>query len=128
MDSKSKFPDTSSLPNVQPRPQNQPWHIVVIDDQILPQLQVNSDGLTKFLPLSKILAIKNKRNKLYIPMDFRELIIDGLIDKSALSSGIPEADLRKILLPAAYTILKEGPPSEFRNMVVNGQLEQLFQQ
>ena len=65
---------------------------------------------------------------LYIPMDFRELIIDGLIDKSALSNAIPEADLCKIRLPAAYTILNGGPLSEFRIMVVNGQLEQLFQQ
>ena len=56
-------------------------------------------------------------------MDFGELNIDGLIDTGALSSAIPEADLRKIRLLAPHTILKEGPPPEFQNMVANGQLE-----
>ena len=40
-----------------------------------------------------------------------------------MSSAIPEADLRKIRLLAAHTILNEGPPTEFQIMVANGQLE-----
>ena len=56
-------------------------------------------------------------------MDFGELKIDGLIDTSALSSTIPEADLRKIRLLAPHTILNVGPPPEFQIMVANGQLE-----
>ena len=56
-------------------------------------------------------------------MDFRELNIDGLIDTGALSSAIPEADLRKIRLLAPHTILNNGPPPEFQIMVANGQLE-----
>ena len=56
-------------------------------------------------------------------MDFGELNIDGLIDTGALSSAIPEADLRKIRLLAPHTILNEGPPPEFQIMVANGQLE-----
>ena len=46
------LPDTSQLPNFRPRPQNQQRQIAVIDDQILPQLQVTPGGLTRFLPLS----------------------------------------------------------------------------
>ena len=91
-----QVPDTSSLLNFRLRPQNQQRQIAVIDDQILSQLQVTPDGLTKFLPLSTNLPFKNKRKKLYFPMDFGELKIDGLIDTGALSSAIPEADLRKI--------------------------------
>ena len=106
--------DTSALPNFQPRPQNQQRQTAVIDDQILPQLQVTPDGLTKFLPLSTNLPLKNKRKMLYFPMDFGELKIDGLIDTGALSSTIPEADLRKIRLLAPHTILNEGPPPEFQ--------------
>ena len=60
---------------------------------------------------------------LYFPMKFGELNIDGLIDTGALSSAIPEADLRKIRLLAPHTILNEGPPPEFQIMVANGQLE-----
>ena len=56
-------------------------------------------------------------------MDFGELNIDGLIDTGALSSAIPEADLRKIRLLSPNTILNGGPPPEFQTMVANGQLE-----
>ena len=44
--------DTSPLPNFQQRPKNQQWQIALIDDQIIPQLQVTPDRLTRFLPLS----------------------------------------------------------------------------
>ena len=100
-----RLPDTSPLPNFRPRPQNQQRQIAVIDDQILPQLQVTPDGLTKFLSLSTNLPLENKQKMLYFPMDFGELNIDGLIDTGALSSAIPEADLRKNRLLAPHTIL-----------------------
>ena len=90
-----QLPDTSASTNFRPRPQNHQRHTAVIDDQILAQLQVTPDGLTRFLPLSKNLPLKNKRKMLYFPMDFGELNIDGLIDTGSLSSTIPEADLRK---------------------------------
>ena len=60
---------------------------------------------------------------LYFPMDFGELTIDGLIDTGALSSAIPQADLRKIRLLAPNAIVKEGPPPTFQIMAANGQLE-----
>ena len=117
-----QLPDTPALPNFQPRPQNQQRQIVVIDDQVSPQLQVTPDGLTKFLPLSTNLPVKNRRKMLYFPIDFRELIIDGLIDTGALSGAIPKADLPKIRLLAPHTILNEGPPPEIQIMVANGHL------
>ena len=116
-------PDTSALLNFQPRPQNQQRQKAVIDDQILPQLQLTPDGLTGFLPLSTNLPLKNERKMLYFPMDFVELNIDGLIDTGALSSANPEADLSKTRLLAPHTILNEGPPFQFHIMVANGQLE-----
>ena len=117
------LPSTSALPNFQPRPQNQPRQTAVIDDQILPQLQVTPDGPTRFLPLSTNLTLRNRRKILCFPIDFEELNIDGLIDTGALSSAMPEADLRKIRLLVPHTILNEGPPPEFQIMVANGQLE-----
>ena len=56
------LPDTSALPNFQPRPQNQQKQIAFIDDQILPQLQVTPDGCTRFLPLSTNLKLKISTN------------------------------------------------------------------
>ena len=64
------LPDTSTLPNFPPRPQNPQRRTAVIDDQLLPQLQVTPDGLTKFLLLSINLPLKNKRKELSFPMDF----------------------------------------------------------
>ena len=90
------LPDTSASPNFQPRPPNQQKQIAVIDDQVLPQLQVTPDGLTMFLLLSTNLPLKNRRKMHFFPVDFGKLYIYGLIDTGALSSAIPEADLRKI--------------------------------
>ena len=59
------LPDTSALPVFQLRPKNQQRQTAVIDDQILPQLQVTPDGLTRFLPLSTNLPKKNKRKMLF---------------------------------------------------------------
>ena len=103
------LPDTSALPHFQPRPQNEQRQIAVIDGQILPQLQVAPDGLTRFLPLSTNLPLKNKRKMLCFTMDFEELNFDRLIDTGALSGTILEADLRKIRLLAHNTNLDEGP-------------------
>ena len=58
-----RLPDTSALPNFQWRPQNQQRQKAIIDDQFLPQLQVTPDGLTRFLPLSTNLPLKNKHKK-----------------------------------------------------------------
>ena len=117
------LPDTSALLNFQPRPQKLDRQIAVIDNQILPQLQVTPDGLTKFLSLSTNLPLKNKRKMLYFPMDFGELNNDGLIDTGAMSSAIPEADLSKFRLLAPHKIINGGSPPEFQIMVANGQLE-----
>ena len=58
------LPDTSALPNFQPRPQNQRSETAVFDDQVLPQLQVAPDGITKFRPLSTNLPLKNRHKML----------------------------------------------------------------
>ena len=59
----------------------------------------------------------------FFPMDFGELTIDGLMDTGALSSAIPEMDLRKIRLLSPQSLIREGPPPNFQIMVANGQLE-----
>ena len=117
------LPDTSALPNFQSRPQDLQRQTPVIDDQLLPQLQVTPDGLTRFFSLSTNLALKNSRKMLCFPMDFEELNIDGLIGTGALSGAIPEAHLRKIRLLAPHTKLNEGSPPEFQIMVANGEFE-----
>ena len=66
-----QLPDTSPLPNFRPRPQKQQRQIAVIDDQISQQLQVTPDGLTRFLPLSTNLPLKNKTKNALFSNGFR---------------------------------------------------------
>ena len=63
------LPLTSALPNFQLRPHNQQTQTAVINDQILPQLQVTPDRLTKFLPRSTNLPLK-KANKAFFSRGF----------------------------------------------------------
>ena len=84
---------------------------------------ISRNGEPDYVPLTTNLGLKYKRRMLYFPMDFGELTLDGLADTGALSSAIPEADLRKIRLLAPQSIIKEGPAPNFQIMVANGQLE-----
>ena len=84
---------------------------------------ISRNGEPDYVPLITNLGLKYKRRMLYFPMDFGELTLDGLVDTGALSSAIPEADLRKIRLLAPQSIIKEGPAPNFQIMVANGQLE-----
>ena len=56
-------------------------------------------------------------------MDFGELTLDGPLDTGALSSAIPEADLRKTPRLAPQSIVKQGSASNFQITVANRQLE-----
>ena len=80
-------------------------------------------GEPDYVPLTTNLGLKYKRRMLYFLMGFGELTLDGLVDTEALSSAIPEADLRKIRLLAPQSIVKEGPAPNFQIVVANGQLE-----
>ena len=56
---------------------------------------ISREGEPDYIPLTTNLGLKYKRRMLYFPMDFGELTLGGLVDTGALSSAIPEADLRK---------------------------------
>ena len=84
---------------------------------------VTRTGEPNYVPLAVNLGLKYKRRMLYFPMDFGELTLDGLVDTGALSSAIPEADIRKIRLLAPQSIVKECPAPNFQIMVANGQQE-----
>ena len=56
-------------------------------------------------------------------MDFEELNIDGLIDRIALASAIPAANLHIFRLMAPHTKVNEYHLPKFQTLVANGQLE-----
>ena len=66
-----------------------------IDKELAQQLKRTTAGSLKFLQLSTNLHLKNKR-KMYFPMDFGDLTIDGLINTGALPSAISEDDFKQI--------------------------------
>ena len=103
--------------NVEPIPQS------LLDEKQFQNVLITRDGEPDCIPLSTNINLKCKKRMLYFPMDFGELTIDGLIDTGALSSAIPEMDLRKIRLLSPQSVIREGPPPNFQIMVANGQLE-----
>ena len=84
---------------------------------------ISRDSEPDYVPLTTNLGLKYKRRMLYFLTDFGELTLDGLVDTGALSSAIPEADLRKIRLLAPQSTIKEGPAPNVQIMVAIGQLE-----
>ena len=90
----------------------------LLDEKQFQNVLITKDGEPDCIPLSTNINLKCKK-----PMDFGELTIDGLIDTGALSSAIPEMDLRKIRLLSPQSVIREGPPPNFQIMVANGQLE-----
>ena len=95
----------------------------LLDESQFQNILITREGEPDCIPLSTNINLKCKKRMLYFPMDFGELTIDGLIDTGALSSAIPEMDLRKIRLLSPQSVIREGPPPNFQIMVANGQLE-----
>ena len=95
----------------------------LLDEKQFQNILITKEGEPDCIPLSTSINLKCKKRMLYFPMDFGELTIDGLIDTGALSSAIPEMDLRKIRLLSPQSVIREGPPLNFQIMVANGQLE-----
>ena len=95
----------------------------LLNEDLAEHLQFDKERNLSYLPISTSLTLKRKRHMYYIPMDFQNLTLDGLIDTGALTSAISEQDLNKIKLLANDAIKETGPPPNFQIMVANGQLE-----
>ena len=102
--------------------QSDEWKLKICDQNTELSTAVDISN-QKYVPLSTNLWLKQKRRMLYLPMDFGEITIDGLIDTGALSSAIPEADLNKIKLLANKAVIEYGEPPNFHIIVANGGIE-----
>ena len=118
-----QLPDTSPLHIFLPGPQNHQRQIAVSDHQLVPQLQVTPDRLTKSHPLSTNPPLKVKSRMLYFPVDFGDFKVDEFKDTSALSTTGPGAFLRKRRLLVPQSLLNEELPPDFQIMVANLQME-----
>ena len=95
------------------------------DEKQFQNVLISKEDEPDCIPFSTNINLKCKKRLLYFPLDSGELTIDGLIDTGALSSALPEMDLRKIRLLSPQSVIREGPPPNFQIMVANGQLETL---
>ena len=93
----------------------------LLDNDVFNHLTTDEGNNIMYLNLSTNLTLKKKRHMYYFPKDFEKLTLDGLIDTSAVTSAISEAD--KIKLLSNEAIKDTGPAPNFQIMVANGQLE-----
>ena len=115
------FPNPLGTENTENRAESIPQSL--LDEKPFPIVLITKNDEPDCTPLSTNLNLKCKKRMLCFPMDFGELTIDGLIVTGALSSAIPEMDLRKIRLLSPQSVIREGEPPNFQIMVANGQLE-----
>ena len=87
------FPNPLGIENTENCAESIPQSL--LEETQFQNVLITKEGEPDCIPLSTNISPKCKKRMLYLPMDFGELTIDGLIDTGALSSAIPEMDLGK---------------------------------
>ena len=123
LETQDELTTTDAEPKAQPSQDGPMVTLTATVEERFVNTLTSRDGEPDYVPLTTNLGLKYKRRMLYFPMDFGELTLDDPVDTGALTSAIPEADLRKIRLLAPQSIIKEGPAPNFQIKVANGQLE-----
>ena len=93
----------------------------LLDEKQFQNILITKEVDPDCIPLSTSINLKCKKRKLYFPMDFGELTINGLIDTGALSNAILKWTYG-IRLLSPQSVIRGGPPPNFQIMVANGQL------
>ena len=77
-----------------------------------------------YLPLTSTAVLKRKQKKLYVPLDFENILtVDALVDSGAFVSAIDQNDLDTMKQKAPYNFFKIDDPPNFQTQVANGQIE-----
>ena len=90
------------------------------------QEQLVRDDITNeiYMPLSSTVALKRKKEMLYVPLDFENgLTIDALVDSGAYVSAIAQKELDRNQQQAPSNILEIDDTPNFQIQVANGRLE-----
>ena len=88
--------------------------------------QLVRDDITNelYMPLSSTIVLKQKKEMLYVPLDFENgLTIDALVDSGAYVSAKAQNELDRIKQQSPSNVLKIDDPPNFQIQVANGQLE-----
>ena len=103
--------------NIEATPQS------LLDEKQFQNVLITKHGEPDRIPFSTNINRKCKERVLCFPTDFGEMTIDGLIDTGALSSAIPEMDIRIIRLLYPQSVIRESPPLKPQIVVANGHIE-----
>ena len=77
-----------------------------------------------YLPFTSTVVLKRKQERLYVPLDFENILrVDALVDSRAYVSATAQDDLDIVKQKAPKKILKIDDPPNFQIQVANGQLE-----
>ena len=81
------------------------------------------DGDT-YIPLYSTIVLKNRRRMLYLPLEFSEVTMDGLVDSGAFINAMSLSDNNAIKMNSDNCVIKEYPQPPFKIECANAQLEQ----
>ena len=81
------------------------------------------DGDT-YIPLHSTIFLKNRRRMLYLPLEFGEITMDGLVDSGAFINAKSWSDYNIIKMSSDNCVIKEYPQPPFKIECANAQLEQ----
>ena len=81
------------------------------------------DGNT-YIPLHSTIVLKNRRRMLYLPLEFGDLTMDGLVDSRAFINAMSWSDYNAIKINSDNCVIKEYPQPPFKIECANAQLEQ----
>ena len=95
----------------------------LLNEKQFQKVPITEEGEPDCIPLSTNINLKCKKCMFYFPMDSGELTIDGLTDFGALSSAIPVMNLLKFQFFSLQSVIREGPPQNFKIFIASGQLE-----
>ena len=81
------------------------------------------DGET-YIPLHSTIVLKSRRRMLYLPLEFGEITMDGLVDSGAFINAMSWSDYNAIKMNSDSCVIKEYPQPSFKIECANAQLEQ----
>ena len=81
------------------------------------------DGET-YIPLHSTIVLKSRRRMLYLPLEFGEIAMDGLVDSGAFINAMSWSDYNAIKMNSDSCVIKEYPQPPFKIECANAQLEQ----
>ena len=81
------------------------------------------DGAT-YIPLHSTIVLKRRRRMLYLPLEFGEMTMDGLVDSGAFINAMSWSDYNAIKMNSDSCVIKEYPQPPSKIECANAQLEQ----